>query len=182
MVVELVHAEVQNRLAPGHPEVALSLYLRRQAMAIPAKAALDSLAAHGLIARHQVFDVSRHNVAIVGQSIGKRRAVVEDKFIAIARWPLLDTRLKNPLVFPELLNLFLNRRKVRIRIHVGIEIRSHTLVLNQSAVYTLHSHLQMHRIATCTMLSIPYPNCPVCTAEAGDTQPQRGRSGIDVVL
>jgi hypothetical protein len=129
VVVELVHAKVQNGLVPGDPQITFSLHFRRQAVAIPTKAALDPLASHGLIARDDIFDKTGHNVSIVRQPIGKRRSIVEDKLLARRRRPLLDARLKNLFVLPELQDLFFNRRKVRIWIHLRIEIRCHSLAL-----------------------------------------------------
>ena len=57
--------------------------LGRQAVAVPAEAALDALAAHRLIARHDVLDVAGQQVAVVRQAVGERRAVVEHELVVL---------------------------------------------------------------------------------------------------
>ena len=62
----------------GDAELPLRLELGGQAVGVPAEAALDLVAAHGLVARHDVLDVAGQQVAVVRQPVGERRAVVED--------------------------------------------------------------------------------------------------------
>ena len=57
----------------------LGMQLGRQAVAIPAEAALDHLAAHGLVARHEVLHEAGDDVPVVRQAVGERRPVVEDE-------------------------------------------------------------------------------------------------------
>ena len=63
-------------------EQALGLELGGQAVGVPAEAALDALAALGLVAPDGVLDVAGQQVAVVGQAVGEGRAVVEDELVA----------------------------------------------------------------------------------------------------
>jgi hypothetical protein len=76
----------------GDAELLLGLDLGGQSVAVPAEAALDAAPAHRLVARHDVLDVAGEQVAVVGQAVGERRAVVEDELVGAvrARGPLLD--------------------------------------------------------------------------------------------
>jgi hypothetical protein len=62
-------------------ELLLGLHLGGQAVAVPAEAALDALAAHGLVAGDDVLDVAGQQVAVVRQAVGEGRAVVEDVLV-----------------------------------------------------------------------------------------------------
>ena len=57
----------------------LGVQLRRQAVAVPAETALDHLAAHGLVARHEVLHEAGDDMAVVREAVGEGRAVIEDE-------------------------------------------------------------------------------------------------------
>ena len=63
-------------------QLALGLGLGRHAVGVPAEAALDVLAAHRLVTRDDVLDVTGEQVAVVRQAVGEGRAVVEDELVA----------------------------------------------------------------------------------------------------
>lgn len=52
--------------------------LDREAVAVPAEAARDVVASHGLVARDDVLDGTGEDVAVVGQAGGKWGPIVED--------------------------------------------------------------------------------------------------------
>ena len=64
-VVEGTHAVLQDLRVAGDAEFFLDLDLGRQAVAVPAEATLDLAAAHRLVARNGVFDVTGQQVAVV---------------------------------------------------------------------------------------------------------------------
>ena len=85
LLVELLDADAAGAGDLGDvvdAEQALGLELGGQAVGVPAEAALDALAALGLIAPHCVLDVSGQQVAVVGQAVGEGRTVVEDELVA----------------------------------------------------------------------------------------------------
>ena len=73
-------------LGDGHPtgdaDLLLDLHLGRQTVTVPPESAVDALAAHRLVARHDVLDVARQQVAVVGEPVREGRAVVEDVLVA----------------------------------------------------------------------------------------------------
>jgi len=83
--------------------------LDRQSVAVPAKAARDIMAAHRLVARNDILDRSGQQMAIMRQSRGERRAVIEDKLLAVLAD--FERLLEGILLLPELENLFLHPRK-----------------------------------------------------------------------
>ena len=60
-------------------ELLLRLEFGGQSVAVPAESALDLVAAHGLEPRHEILDVAGQQVAVVRETVGERRAVVEDE-------------------------------------------------------------------------------------------------------
>ena len=78
MGVETVDPVGGDLGASRDAELALDLVLGGQTVAVPAETALDTAAAHRLVARHRVLDESREEVPVVGHPVGKRRSVVED--------------------------------------------------------------------------------------------------------
>ncbi len=62
---------------PGDAELLLGLDLGRQAVAVPAEAAVHDVAAHRPVAGHGVLDEAGQQVAVVRQAVGERRPVVE---------------------------------------------------------------------------------------------------------
>ena len=85
LLVELLDADAAGAGDLGDvvdAEQALGLELGGQAVGVPAEAALDALAALGLVAPDGVLDVAGQQVAVVGQAVGEGRAVVEDELVA----------------------------------------------------------------------------------------------------
>ncbi len=78
-VVERRDAELVDLRLVGDAQLLLGLDLGGQAVGVPAEAALDLVPAHGLVARHEVLDVTGQQVAVVRQAVGEGRAVVEDE-------------------------------------------------------------------------------------------------------
>ncbi len=76
--VELVETVGDHRLPAGKPELLLSGHLGREAVAVPAEAALDAMAEHRLIARDGVLHEAGEEMAVVGQPVRERGPVVED--------------------------------------------------------------------------------------------------------
>ena len=103
--VELGDAERSDLLVPGHAELLFGLDLGGQAVGVPAEAALDLLAAHGLVAGDGVLDVPGEQVAVVGEAVGEGRTVVEDVLVGarvmpVARLALVDGGLERLLPLP----------------------------------------------------------------------------------
>lgn len=53
-----------------------------EAVGVPAEAAFDAAAAHGVVARDDVFGVPGEEVAVVREAVGEGWAVVEHEFVA----------------------------------------------------------------------------------------------------
>ena len=87
-------------------------------MAVPTEAPLDPMAAHGLVAGHDVLDVAGEQVAVVGEAVGERRTVVEDVLVVLRA--LLDRALERLLIVPSLEQFALDGREVRPRGDVGV--------------------------------------------------------------
>ena len=81
-------------------------------MAVPAEAPLDAVAAHGLVAGDDVLDVAGEQVAVVGESVGEGRPVVEDELV-LGR-TLLDGSFEGVLFVPALEETLFDRRIVRL--------------------------------------------------------------------
>ncbi|SQB95152.1 Uncharacterised protein [Clostridium paraputrificum] len=109
VLVELGQAHVLDLALVGDAQLLLGLQLRGQAVAVPAEDAVDLLAAHGLVARHDVLDVAGQQVPVVRQAVGERRAVVEDVLlVAVA---LVDRRLESSVGGPEIEDAILQGRE-----------------------------------------------------------------------
>ena len=115
--VELLDAELEDLLGRLHAELAHRLELGRQAVGVPAEAALDAAAAHGLEPRHQVLDVAGQQVAVVRQPVRERRAVVEDELVGavLAGVALRHARPERVVVGPVGQHRFLDLRERRAR-------------------------------------------------------------------
>ena len=100
VLVEARHAVFQDVAAPGELQLRLGVQLGRQAMAVPAEAALDHLAAHGLVARHQVLHEAGDDVPVMRKPVGEGRAVIEDELGRALLAPPLDRALERPLAPP----------------------------------------------------------------------------------
>ncbi len=79
-IVELVDAHRLDLGLAVDVELLLDGQLGRNAMRVPAEAALDHLAAHGLVARDDVLHVAGDDMAVMREAVGEGRAVIEDEF------------------------------------------------------------------------------------------------------
>ena len=112
VVVELCDAHGLDLGLVGDPELAFGLQFRRQAVGVPAEAAIDLLASHRLETRNEVFHVPGEEVAVVRQPVGKGGPVVEDELRRVG--PVVDRRPERvvglPVVEYSLLDLGKRRR------------------------------------------------------------------------
>jgi len=108
-LIEHIHPAGNDVGGPGEPELLLSEGFDGQAMAIPAKPALDGMAAHGLVARSDILDGSRQQMAVVGQSGGKRGAVIEN--VVLGTLAVIDGLLERAVFRPETEDFFFHLRK-----------------------------------------------------------------------
>jgi hypothetical protein len=84
LFVEVVDPEFGDGDSPRDSEFLLGFHLCWKTVAVPPEAALDPLAAHCLVARDYVFDVSGQEMPVVGESVGKWWSVVENELLASA--------------------------------------------------------------------------------------------------
>ena len=76
-LVVLVDSHLQHLIAVRDVELLVDLVLDGEAVAVPPRAALDVVPGLAGVARHDVLDGPGEDVAVVGQTGGERRAVVE---------------------------------------------------------------------------------------------------------
>ena len=76
-LVEGGDAHLLDLALVGQAELPLRLELGREAVGVPAEAAVHLLAAHGLEAREDVLGVAGQQVTVVREAVGERRPVVE---------------------------------------------------------------------------------------------------------
>ena len=128
LLVELRDAVIQDRGAPEDLDLLLDLEFGRQAVAVPAEAALDVAPAHRLVARHDVLDEAGGDVPVVRQAVGEGRAVVEHEFVRAAvrlgLGPHRDLPLERALALPPRQNLLLDGREARSLFGIGIGLCS----------------------------------------------------------
>ena len=120
MLVEAGDAVFQDLDAARDAELLLGLHLGRQAVAIPAETAIDHLAAHGLVARHQILDETGDEVAVMRQAVGEGRAVIEDELGRALVTPLLDRAFEDLVFLPPGTDRFLDLRERGRRLGGGI--------------------------------------------------------------
>ena len=98
------------------------LQLGGQPVAVPAEPTLDAATPHGLVARHDVLDVAGEQVAVVGQTVGERRPVVEHELIGAvdAGWIPLHRSVEGVVGLPVRQNVLLQPRKARAGRHAGL--------------------------------------------------------------
>ena len=70
-VVEPADAVLHDRLASRHAQLLLRLHLGREAMTVPAEPPVDPAPPHGVVAGHDVLDVAREEVPVVGEAVGE---------------------------------------------------------------------------------------------------------------
>ena len=83
--VVAAHAQLGHRFLGGHAKGFVDLLLDGQPVAIPAEPPQHMAAFHGPVARHHVLQHRRHQMPVVGQAGGERRAIVEDVRWRVAR-------------------------------------------------------------------------------------------------
>jgi hypothetical protein len=121
MLVEAGHAVFQDLETSGDAEFLFRLQLGGQTMAIPAETTIDDLAAHRLIARHQVLHEAGDEMAIMGKAVGEGRSVIEDEFRRALLPALLDRAFENRVLLPPRADRFLDLREGRRRLGGGID-------------------------------------------------------------
>lgn len=114
-VVEPLDPQLEDLLLGLDPELVHRLELGGQAVRVPAEATLDVLAAHRLVARHDVLRVAREQVPVVGQAVGEGRAVVEHELVAavLPGGVALDRGAERVVRLPVGEDLALDRGQVR---------------------------------------------------------------------
>lgn len=80
LLIVVTDPHLQDVVAAGDAELAVDLVLNREAVAVPAEAAGDVVAGHGVEAGDDVLDGAGEDVAVVRETGGEGRAVVEDVF------------------------------------------------------------------------------------------------------
>ncbi len=116
MLVEARQAVFQDVLAAVEVQLLLRMQLRRQAVAVPAEAALDHLAAHRLVARHHVLHEAGDDMTVVRQAVGKRRPVIEDELGRPLLAPAVDRTLECLFAVPGRADGFLDAGKAGARL------------------------------------------------------------------
>jgi hypothetical protein len=111
-LVEDVDALLRDRCRAGEAEFLLRQRLDGQAVAIPAEAAFDVIAAHRPVARHDVLDRPRQQVAVVRQARREGRPVIKHVF----RRPLAAAQrfLKRVDLLPIPEHVLLQRGKIHL--------------------------------------------------------------------
>ena len=121
MLVEARHAVFQDLETSRDAEFLFRLQLGRQAMAIPAETTINDLAAHRLIARHQVLHEAGNEMAVMRQAVGEGRSVIEDEFRRALLATVLDRAFENRVLLPPRADRFLNLGEGRRRLGGGID-------------------------------------------------------------
>ena len=123
--VELLDAQLKNLALGLQSQDALRLELGRQPVGIPAEPTLDPAPAHGLVARNEVLDIPGQEVAIVRQTVGERRAVVEDELVVAVLTALtrLDGGHEGSVLVPVLQDPLLDFGKSRTRDNAIVPMR-----------------------------------------------------------
>ncbi len=121
--VELRQTHRVDLALVGDAELLLRLELGGQTVAVPTESALDLLAAHRLEARHQVLDVAGQQVAVVRETVGERRAVVEDVLVGVGT--RVDGRTEGAVGVPAREDLLLEVRELHAAVaglvrHAGV--------------------------------------------------------------
>ena len=116
-LVEGLDAHLEDVGLAGDAKQSFGLDLGGQPVAVPAEPSVHLVAAHGLVTRHDVLDVAGQQVAVVGEAVGERRAVVEDE-LAVAV-PVLDRRLERVVRVPVGERPLLKLGKVRLGGYFG---------------------------------------------------------------
>ena len=128
---ERLDAVLFNLRLAVQPQRLFDFQLNGQAVGIPACFAQDAVPLHRPVARNQVFDDARFDMADMRAAVGGRRAVEE-------RQPLctvaeMERTADNVLVFPQLGDFFLARREVQILGNLVVHTMHLILVVSAAA-------------------------------------------------
>ena len=84
-------------------------------MGVPTKAALNAVAFLGLEAAHCVLGITGDQVAIVGQTVSERRAVIENELVVsiAAGRTVFNAGAESVILLPVSQDFFLNAGQVR---------------------------------------------------------------------
>ena len=120
-IVEFFNPELFDLFAAGNAELLFRRHFGRQAVAVPAQAAFNLFAAHGLKTGDHVFDIRHHDVPVVRGAVGKRRSVIKNELgRAVA---VMNRFFKSFVFFPEFENAFLQFGKIRFCLLFSIMFR-----------------------------------------------------------
>ena len=98
-IVVAGHTQLLDNVCRRRTKLFVDLVFDWQAVAVPAKAALDIAALHGPVARHDVFDGRADQMTVMWQSGREGRTVVED--VGRVAGVLTHRALENSLAQPE---------------------------------------------------------------------------------
>ena len=87
----------------------------RQSVRIPARFSFAQIAAHGAVAREQVFDRPGQAVAGVWHAVGRRRTFVEHESALVAIAPPLERLFVDFRLTPKAEDFFFQLRKLNVR-------------------------------------------------------------------
>ena len=93
-------------------ELLLYLELYRKSVCVPTGLSRYILTLHGLVSGDHILDNTCKNVSNVGLAVCRRRSVIES--IGRASFALLNTLLKDPIVFPELLYFLFAFHEIKV--------------------------------------------------------------------
>ena len=110
VLVELGDAELGDGRPAGYAQLALGLHLGGQPVAVPAEAAVHPVAPHGLVPGHDILHVAGEQVAVVRETVGEGRSVIENP-VALGR-PGPHRLLESSLGLPAGQHPLLDGRKI----------------------------------------------------------------------
>ena len=122
-------------------EDALRFEFGGQAVGVPAEAAFNTVAEHGLVAADGVLHIAGEEVSVVREAVGEGRAVVEDEFVvsAFARWTIVNGLLEGVVGGPKGQCFAFHLREGRVRVHFGVAVARIVAVLRHGVlVCSLH--------------------------------------------
>jgi hypothetical protein len=91
-------------------------------MTVPSEATLHLAPTHRLVSRNRIFDETCEEMSVVRQSVGKRWPVIKHELIrtTVTRTTCVDAASERAFAFPASQDCLFERRKVRLRIDVGV--------------------------------------------------------------
>ena len=128
---ERLDAVLFNLRLAVQPQRLFDFQLNGQAVGIPACFAQDAVPLHRPVARNQVFNDARFDMADMRAAVGSRRAVEERQpLCAVAE---MERTANDVLVFPQLGDFFLARREVQILGNLVVHTMHLILVVSAAA-------------------------------------------------